>query len=62
MKTKSVKPATQQAEIDAANAAYAKDRLAVQERPGYSIPFILATGGSYKPSDFAKANPQQDDK
>lgn len=29
MKTKSEKPAPKQAEIDAANAAYAKDRLAV---------------------------------
>lgn len=47
-------------------AAYGlPDRLVhfegVKERPGYSVPWILATGGSYKPADFARHVPQQDD-
>lgn len=48
-------------------AAYGlPDRLVyfdrIEERPGYAVPWILATGGSYKPSDFSKLCPQQDDK
>ena len=41
------------------------DRLvhfeSIQERPNYSTPWILATGGSYKPSDFSRTVPHQND-
>ena len=48
-----------------ANAYGLPDRLVhffgIKERTGYSVPFIEATGGIYKPSDFAKYVPQQND-
>lgn len=48
-------------------AAYGlPDRLVhfegIKERANHSTPWILATDGSYRPADFAKAVPQQDDK
>lgn len=35
--------------------------VGIRERPGYSVPYIIATGGYYRPSDFARLSPQQND-